>query len=93
MRDDIIQNKIEIFRVLENINDGVATSDHKYVGALRDSLSLLARFQGSDELTLAVKKVFELSGPWAWRQPPTNEGSGEIMEAVEEAISLLNNAV
>jgi hypothetical protein len=91
MRDDIIRNKIEIFRLLESIGDGVGEHNHKYVGALRESLSLLARLRGSDELTLAVKKVFELSGPWAWRQPPTNEGSVEIIEAVEDAILLLNN--
>jgi hypothetical protein len=91
MRDDIIRNKIEIFRLLESISEGVGAYDHKDVGKLRDCLSLLAKFRGSDELTLAVKKVFDLSGPWAWRQPPTNEGSVEIIEAVEEAISLLNN--
>jgi hypothetical protein len=90
MRDDIIRNK-QIFRLLESISDGVAASDHKHVGELRESLSLVAGFQGTDELTLAVKKVFELSGPCAWRVPPTNEGSGEIIEAVEDAISLLNN--
>jgi hypothetical protein len=93
MRDDIIRNKLDIFRLLESISDGVGEYNHKYVGVSRESLSLLARFQGSDELTLAVKKVFDLSGPWAWRAPPTNEGSGEIIEAVEEAISLLNNDV
>ena len=91
MRDDIIRNKVEIFRLLESISDGVEGYDHKYVGVLRESLSLLAGFQGSDELTLAVKKVFDLSGPWAWRQPPTNEGSAEIIEAVEDAMSLLSN--
>ena len=92
MRDDIIRNKTEIFRLLESISDGVEASDHKYVGAHRDSLSRLAKFQGSDELTLAIKKAFDLSGPWAWREPPTNEGSDEILEAVDDAISLLNNA-
>ena len=80
MRDDIIQNKLEIFRVLENISDGVGENDHKYVGELRDRLSLLARFQGSDGLTLAVKEVFDLSGPWAWRAPPTNEGSAKSLK-------------
>jgi hypothetical protein len=91
MPDYIRSNKLEIFGLLEAIDNGVASGDHDTVKTCRENLSLLARLEitRNDELTLAVRKVFDLTGRWD-RTMLSDGGLAEIAPAVEDAIRLLN---
>jgi hypothetical protein len=79
--------------LLQGIEDSVAKGDHKAVGICREGLSLLARLEieRPDELYLAVREVFDLSGRWD-RSTLEDGGLAKIREAVETAIRLLNKA-
>jgi len=91
MPDHIRLNKLEIFGLLQGIANGVEQGDHDTVEKLRENLSLVAHLEitRSDELALAVRKVFDLSGQWDRKTLPDG-GMAEIRPAVDEAIRLLN---
>jgi hypothetical protein len=91
MADPIRQNKLQIFGLLQAIDDGVKAADHAKVDEARARLSLLAQLENErpDELAQAVRKVFDASGRWD-RGVAREAESAEIAPLVEEAIQLLN---
>jgi hypothetical protein len=91
MKNPIRGNKLLIFGLLQAVGDGIAAEDKTKVADARTSLSLISQLETGrpDELTSAVRKVFDLSGRWE-RGAATEEELDAIATAVEDAIALLN---
>lgn len=89
MTNPIHDNKLLIFRLLEQIGDNVRTGNKAAVEHDRVQLSLISQLEieRPDELTKAVRQVFDLTGRWERLGDGTPE---EISLAVDDAIRLLN---